>query len=192
MIRVFCIFLFFALPAISAPRLNDAPVMIYYPTTVGDRWVTETKYSDRMETLTEIVTALEKKDGAMIVTVCKESDGKVQPAKSEMKVTDEGLFRMSAYGAVFEKPYPILKMPLKVGLTWTVEASGSTLKYKVAKEEEIEVPAGKFKTFRLDVNLGENSLASIWYAPRVGVVRQEYKSNNLDYVKTLKEFKPGK
>jgi hypothetical protein len=195
----FCVIVGFAMPAGSAPRLKEAPVPVYYPATVGDRWVMETKSAaDAMEvsaTITEMVTAVEKKDGAVIVTVCREVDGKLQETKSQMKITDQGLFRISTYGTVYAEPYLVLKTPLKIGEAWTAEVSkGSTFKYKVTKEEEIEVPAGKFKTLRLEVDLGSagNARASIWYAPRVGVVKQEYKSDIVNYVKTLKEFKAGK
>jgi hypothetical protein len=190
--------LIFTFPVVSAPRLKDLPPSLYYPTTVGDRWVTETKWNDnaRVDTNTEVVTDVEKKDGEMIVTVGRESGGQVDAAKSQVKITEQGIFRMAAQGQKFDPPYHILKTPLKVGSSWSTEvrSSGTTFKYKVTKEEEIEVPAGKFKTFRLDVEIesGGSGQATIWYAPRVGIVRHDYKSENSNYSKVMKEFKAGK
>jgi hypothetical protein len=172
--------------------------------TVGDRWVTATESKadgeEATETVTEVVTAVEKKGGAIIVSVAREVDGKLASAVSQVKVTDQGLFRMSTQQTVFDVPYHVLKLPLKAGEAWTTEAragggAGTTFRYKVMKEEDVEVPAGKFKAFRIDVESdgqGRTSRASLWYAPRVGVVRQEHEGGNQKYVKVLKSFKPGK
>jgi hypothetical protein len=185
----------------SAPRLKDVPGGSYFPTTVGDRLVTEMRYKTHTDEYTEVVTAVEKKDGAVVVSVGREVDGKVSPQSSDVRVTDKGLFRMSLLGTVYDEPYCILKLPLKPGETWTSEsASGggavkSTFKYKAIKEEDVEVPAGKFHAFRIEVDVdtrGRATHSTIWYDARVGVVKMEYGDGDSGYVRVLKSFTPGK
>lgn len=183
---------------LAAPRLKELPPANFYPTTVGDRWTMETRYSaGHTETITEVVTQVEKIEGGTLVTVRREANGKIQEPKAEMKVTEAGLFRVSHYGTSYKAPYQVLKLPLKIGSEWTAEVdtgAAAIFKYKVTKVEDIEVPAGKYKTFKLEVDLGDQGKTKsvIWYAPRVGVVQHEYISENINYMKVLTEFKQGK
>ena len=64
-----CFILIVAGSTESAPRLKDEPAHIYFPMTVGDRWVVEMKYQTTTTEHTEVVTAVEKKDGATVTTV---------------------------------------------------------------------------------------------------------------------------
>jgi hypothetical protein len=185
-------------PAAAAPKLKDRSDRVYYPVTVGDRWVTEFRYPDRTVEVTEVVTAVETQDGARVESVSRENDGRASPDVSQMKVTDNGLFRVSQLGVAYAAPYCVLRLPLTPGATWTSEARSvigteARLKYTAVREEEVEVPAGKFRAFRLDVELewsGKTTHSSVWYAPRVGVIKQEHK--DAGYVQVLKSFTPGK
>ena len=184
----------------TAPKLKDRPAAAYYPTVVGDRWVTETKSQTATVENTEVVTAVEAKDGETIVSVGREVDGQVGPGVSQLRITDKGHFRMATAGRVYDKPYCILQLPLKPGAAWASEATrdGATttkFRYQVAKEEDVEVPAGKFRAFRIDVEAETGSGArrsALWYAPRVGVVRYENFDPAFGYVKVRKSFTPGK
>jgi hypothetical protein len=188
------------LPAGAAPRLKDRSARGYYPMTVGDRWVTAIRYADGTVELTEVVTAVEKEGEGQVVSVGRENGGRVGPDVSQMMVTDKGLFRVSQLGTAFEAPYCVLRFPLTPGATWTSEARSvvgteAKLKYTAVQEDDVEAPAGKFRAFRLDVELetaGKTSRSSIWYAPRVGVVKEERKDTDSGYVKVLKSFTPGK
>jgi hypothetical protein len=146
--------------------------------------------------LTEVVTAVEKKDGAQFVSVGRENGGKVGPDVSHMRVTDRGLFRATKNGTAFETQYCVLQLPFKPGSTWTPGPGGQTkLKYTAAKEEDMEVPAGKFRAFRVEVEIetaGRTRRSTVWYAAGVGVVKQEYKDADSAYVKVLKSFTPAK
>jgi len=183
----------------AAPRLKDAPGGDYYPATVGDRWVTEMQYKSGTSEYTEVVTAVEKKDGALIVTVGREANGKLLPQTSDVRVTDKGIFRVSLLGTVYDAPYCILKLPLKPGESWTSQVSSdgtvtSTFKYKAIKEETVEVPAGKFKAFRIEVDIdsrGQPAKSVIWYDARVGAIKMEHEAGDSSYARVLKSFKPG-
>jgi hypothetical protein len=186
-------------PVGSAPRLKDALAGDYFPTTVGDRWVTEMRYNSGTSEYTEVVTAVEKTDGGVVVTVGREADGKLLPQTSDVRVTDKGLFRVSLLGTVYDEPYCILKLPLKPGTSWTTQVKSdgtvnSTFKYRAIKEETVEVPAGKFKAFRIEVDTdsqGRSGKSVIWYDARVGAVKLEHEAGDSSYVRVLKSFKPG-
>ena len=194
-----CLVLVAVLPVGSAPRLKEEAARTYFPMTVGDRWVVELRYATTADEYTEVVTAVDQKDGATIVTVGREADGKVGPL-SHVKVTDEGLFRMSNLGTTYDPPYCILKFPVKPGQAWTSEVTSggavrTTFKYKAIQEEDVEVPAGKFRAFRLEVDIdsrGQTRKSVIWYAPRVGIVKMDHQDGESSYVRLLKKFEPGK
>ena len=183
----------------SAPRLKDQPPGIYFPTTVGDRCVVEMRYATTSAEYTEVVTAVEKTDGGTVVTVARGTDG--QPdSLSQVKVTDAGLYRMSHLGTTYDPPYCILKFPLKPGQAWTSEVTSggavrTTFKYKAIEEEDVEVPAGKFRTFRLEVDIdsrGQARKSVIWYSSRVGIVKMDHQDGDSSYIRELKKFEPGK
>jgi hypothetical protein len=194
-----CVVLITVGPINSAPRLKDEPARVYFPMTVGDRWVVELRYKTTSEEYTEVVTAIEKKDGATVVTVGREADGKAGPPLSHVKVADDGLYRMSHLGTTYDPPYRILKFPLKPGQAWTSEAGSggtvrSTFKYKAIHEEDVEVPAGKYRAFRIEVDIdtqGRTRKSVIWYAPRVGIVKMDHEDGDSGYVRVLKSFQPG-
>jgi hypothetical protein len=194
-----CVLLVSVAAAGSAPRLKDGPGGTYFPTTVGDRWVFETRYATTSAEYAEVVTAVERKGGATVVTVGREADGKVGPDLSQVRITDKGLYRSSYLGTVYDAPYCILKLPLKPGEAWTSEVSSggqvtSTFKYQAVREEEVEVPAGKFRAFRIDVDIdsrGQSNRSVIWYDARVGIVKLEHGPGEPESVRVLKSFKPG-
>jgi hypothetical protein len=186
-------------PVGSAPKLKDQPEGPYFPTTVGDRWMTEMRYKTRTIEYTEVVTAVEKKDGAVLVTVDRESEGVASSTPSEVRVTGKGLFRASSLGTVYDAPYCVLQLPPRAGDAWTSEVvSGgtviSTFKYKAVRFEDVEVPAGKFRAFRIEVdidNRGQAGRSVIWYDARVGIVKMDHDDGAGGYVRVLKSFKPG-
>ena len=194
-----CLVLVAVGPADPAPRLKEEPPRAYFPMTVGDRWVVEMRYATSSAEYTETVTAVEKADGGTVVTVGRGGDG--QPdSLSRVKVTDQGLFRMSNLGTTYDPPYCILKFPVRPGQAWTSEvttggAVRTTFKYKVVQEEDVEVPAGKFRAARLEVDIetrGQARKSVIWYAPRVGIVKMDHQDGDSGYVRVLKKFEPGK
>lgn len=199
-----CVALALVAPVGSAPRLKDPPARPYYPTTVGYRWVMETRGSagggEYTQTTTDVVTAVEKKDGDIIVSVSREVDGRAATKPSQMKLSSSGLFRISMGETIYDTPYCVLKLPLKAGEKWTSEVKlneniQTTFKYEVAKEEEVEVPAGKFRAFRINVlaeSRGTSSKYTLWYAPQFGSIKEQLDSENSNYVKELKSFKQGK
>lgn len=89
--------------------------------------------------------------------------------------------------SVLNPARPLLKLPPKVGQTWSWSPSDSTFDLKIISkwvgEESIKVQAGTFKAWKLQtVTAGEDmEVTSVtWYAPGVGVVRSERKGHRAD------------
>jgi hypothetical protein len=95
----------------------------------------------------------------------------------------------------------VLKLPAKEGETWEFASKDKgdltlTDRYTTGKEEEIEVPAGKFKAIRVDMETVSNGRTAVrmtyWHAPGVGVVKEvRHIDRQPDMVWVLKAFTRG-
>jgi hypothetical protein len=92
-------------------------------------------------------------------------------------VTDDGVRVHRSKGVRFDRPLLLFKFPLKAGDAWTGEAreGESTIAYKftTAGEEDVEVPAGKYRAVRIDWEMGA-STGTTWLARGVGSVKERY------------------
>lgn len=188
--------------AFCAPAPKDRPnSTAYFPIRVGDKWVMQLQNGDTTSEITEVVTEVEKKDGDFIVTVGRETNGEVR-VYSKTRVSENGLFRMLLGKAEYDPPVCVLKLPARKGESWTSEPNGTggkllrTQKHTIIGEEEIDVPAGKFKAIRIDIELaidsGKGFQSTIWYAPGVGPVKTISTIKDRERVQVLKSFTPGK
>ncbi len=60
--------------------------------------------------------------------------------------------------------------PFSVGDAWTVAAEGITCKYKVMAVEDLVLPIGEYRCFRIREEL--NGIKNYyWFAPNVGLVK---------------------
>lgn len=103
---------------------------------------------------------------------------------------------------LYETPIPRLKYPLVKEAAWEARVRRGgllvTVKSKVAGEEEVEVPAGKYRAFKVAMEMespaGKTESLS-WYAPDVGLVRQWVRQTSaaapLELTIELKSFKDG-
>jgi hypothetical protein len=77
----------------------------------------------------------------------------------------------------FSPPQTMVVAPLKKGATWNFNGHAGELKvqqrYDVLGEESVEVPAGKFQTFRIhgEQTTPSRMIIDRWFAPGVGIVR---------------------
>jgi hypothetical protein len=83
-----------------------------------------------------------------------------------------------------EKPWPLLKYPIKKADTWvhdlnvTGGGDSATIEMTVEDEEEVAVPAGKYKAWRVSMKCKEKKekgvdvLLTMWFAPDVGEVKR--------------------
>ena len=77
----------------------------------------------------------------------------------------------------FNPPQTMVTAPLKQGATWNFDGQAGDLKvhqqYTVTGEEDIEVPAGEFHTFRIRGEQSSPSQMTMdrWFAPGTGIVK---------------------
>jgi DUF3108-like len=189
------LFLIIALASSSAaaPPLKPAP-RYYYPTTLGDKLVYALRDDDKNTEVTEIVERVEAKDAGIIVTM-RRTPGDLT---RKVWVTETAVLAVSEQGIDHDPPITLVKLPAKAGAEWDSTPKAARLgavsghKSKVVGEEEVEVPAGKFKAIRVDsiISLsGERYTVSQWYVPGVGLVKTQRAPNDRE---VLKSFAPGK
>jgi hypothetical protein len=192
-----CLFLTWGVPA--APRKDDPASSYYSATKVGDKLVYEDKRGSQSEEYVIEVIEARQKGAAMLVTVLRgQDDWKSEPWRNE--ISDRGAWKVAKGDAVFESPKRVLRLPFLKGDTWETSywynGERVTGKYTSADEEEIEVPAGRFRCLRVEaksVIKGDTWTDTFWWAPRVGIVKEELvdNDNRPKLTSVLKSFTPG-
>jgi hypothetical protein len=195
--------------AASAPVPKGAGPADYFPTKVGTRWVYEVSGDEPAEVAEEVVS-VEEKDGTRVVMLRVEHKS-VDPAtktpvtaiwKDKVLVRKDGVFAVTWWSA--EPGLCLLRLPHARGNTWEERHpyldTGDTLKRtcSASDPEEVKVPAGAYKAVRVETTHSVAGKAGAqtarfsddWYAPGVGLVKQERRDVNR--VRVLKEFTPGK
>ena len=190
--------------AAAAPASKDKGDL-YHPIKEGDKRVYEEKgVTGRVRESSNVVTKVEKKDDVFIVTTGREIKGKMRDTGT-LEVSDKGVTTTATTFAKLKTPRPVIKLPAKEGDKWEYDSdggdgpAGAKATFTVGKEEEIEVPAGKFKAIRIDAELkydignGPTTIkTSRWYAPKVGLIKMVTNPGATESVMVLKSFTPGK
>jgi len=170
----------------------------YYPLNVNDKWTYDVKAGDKELVVSASVAKIEKIDDKELARIDSEINGKVATTE-HLTSNDTGVYRARYNGVDFDPPVQILRYPIKEGETWDGEtkAGSETFKYtvRVAKaKDEVEVPAGKFETVKVEIKLVQNkqSVDSIyWFADGVGIVKQEASIQNTKLTLELQKFEKG-
>ncbi len=162
----------------AAPVPKAKPKHRYFPTEIGTKWV----YKQGKQEWTDEITKVAERDGATWLAIRKTEGGK-STERSYSVGENEFIWRKDSD---FTIDRIILKFPPKKGETWTVETpiqkgfefalSGIMT---VGAEEEITVPAGKYKAFPVMFELTAvedeklpkpTKINTAWYAENVGLV----------------------
>jgi hypothetical protein len=187
-------------PVASAPGPKGKPVPLYFGTRVGDTWVYEIRTPAAKVDMIEAVSAADEKDGVVVVAVTRTYQGETAVSQ-QLAVSEQGLQLLAVGGSNLSHAQWVVKVPVKAGDTWTVDLDAPPgrqplkLTYTVRGEEEVEVPAGKFKAVRVDTTLNDPVVPmpiSRWYAPGIGLVKSVSKIGKDDRVQILKSFTTGK
>ncbi len=184
----------------------------YFPLGKGHKWVYKTDY-DEDTLIVHEVTASEKVGEAeclvMETRAVNEKEERNRVLRKEwLAVSDEGVrIHKVLRGRTemeVEAPFFKLKRDLRKDDEWEGEAKASENPakhhYRVGVEEDVEVPAGKFKAVKVSVKIesGTRHVAEgyEWYARNVGLVKSEmtisFAGEGTTIVTELKEFKAGK
>lgn len=202
MTRVHSVLLLIVSTLLVASCISVAPVPketssgLYYPTVVGSRRVMVIRTGTYSREEAETVTHVEEKDGIYRVTVDCEMDGDRLTPGYVYEVSNRELYQMSTENPVHGNGTLLLK--LIDDTTWTLgdDAEEPLATLKLMQEEDVEVPAGKFRAIRVDGVRHQGLEApfnfSFWYAPGVGLVKGEAKRESSTSTTELKSFTLGK
>jgi hypothetical protein len=194
MIRTFALCLLLPTLGSAAPGLKEKP--LYFSTQVGATFEFENKVNNRIHQETLTIDDVKKKDGAWIIRYSHSEMG-VKLTTLTIRLSELEMVLLSNSVEKFEPPHALLKVTAKVGDTWkALGDNGTELIYKAMGEEEVEVPAGKFKALRVDTTFkfkgGDEGISSTWYAPQLGRIKAVLKTGRLEHISVLKAFTEGK
>ncbi|OHB72233.1 MAG: hypothetical protein A2W23_08710 [Planctomycetes bacterium RBG_16_43_13] len=89
----------------------------------------------------------------------------------------------------------VLKFPLKKGSKWSSSEMLVENDSKNEGEEEIEVPAGKMKCWKISRVVFDNAMKmekkEMWFARDIGIVKESVKGAGLEFTRELKSFSKG-
>ena len=180
----------------------------YLPLGKGYKWVYKTDY-DEMEIVHEVAGAEKVGDVDCFVvehkTVIASADRTRVLWKEWVAVSDEGVkihkLQRGRSEITIEKPFFKIKDILKKDDEWEglgqAEENPPKYHYLVEEENEVEVPAGKFKAWKVHVKIesGDRHTSDSyeWYAKGVGLVKAEmtvkFGNEGATTISELKEFK---
>jgi hypothetical protein len=182
----------------AAPKLKDsAKFPAYFPTEVGAKWVYDESGQERVR----VVTQVDVKDDQTLITI-QELTGNTSFPYLKYSVSPKGVYLLESSTFKIE-PVCVLRFPIKEGDTWPVQYEpqkglrGSTQKVTVGKFEDVEVPAGKFKAIRVEVEVTAHAGKLLdtperyvtWYAHEVGLIKTTLEGVT---IRVLKSFSSGK
>lgn len=200
-----------AMAGSSSPSLASPAADTYYPLAKGHKWTYSTDYSEDTDLVHE-VTGVEKIGeiecfivehktvsdalGTRLMRkewLASDADGvlihRVQRGRSEMDVA---------------KPFFKVKHAMKKDEEWKGEAKATEnppqYSIRVEEEADVEVPAGKYKAWKVHVKvesgLRHSAEGTEWYAKNVGLVKSQItiRAGGEDFtlVSELKKFEAGK
>lgn len=185
-------------------------VEAFAPPTAGTKYILsiDERGSKKTETWTVLddstphngVPTLRTSDGANIMVINRNTGNWM------MSLDDSGKPLISASPDLGQYAWP-----LHVGKRWTAQTSYTdhsrgrswdniTTYYRVAGYEDVTVPAGTFKAFRIDHTPGQSNATTgtIWFAPALGIVVKRRYERTVDHYRgytqidtELVEYHPG-
>lgn len=172
-----------ALPAPVPDHIKPKKALLYFPTTVGTKWV----YQSRDQEWTQVVTAVAEKDGVFVVTYDTLAADGTTEHQYKRAVSEYGISQVTGKQVKLDPKQLCLKLPHKELETWKDEEL--EVIYKSLKSERVKVPAGIFDAIpvEMETTTGHRVLTvTEWYAPGVGVVKRSHGGV------VMKSFTPGK
>jgi hypothetical protein len=171
----------------------------YYPLSPGNKWTYQVDAGDGKKVeLSNQIAKTETIDGKPMARLETLLNGNVV-ATEHLMISTEGVFRCRYNGVEVSPPVCILKYPIKEEAMWETDTKigGQQLKIKssTGKFEEVTTPAGKYKTAPVvtetDVT-GTTIKAKLWFAPDVGIVKQDTEFGEKKFNLELLKFDAAK
>ena len=151
----------------------------YYPLKVGTRW----QYKVGANSIAVKVVKHEKVGDVNCALLETTRDDQVLAAE-HIGVKADGIYRYTIGPFKPDPPFRILKLPAKKGDTWQVDTKIGAQEIKGSfsvTEEEVTVPAGKYKALSvvskgLETPDGNGNMVKLvfkfWFAEKAGMVKQ--------------------
>lgn len=193
------------LTSATAAPFPRAPVTPeYYPTKLGAKRVVQVTVQEpakpkRLSEHTEVVTAVEEKDGTKLVTVARDGGRAV----ARYAVSPGGVARVRQDEFTFDPPLRLLRLPTRPGDEWEWDSAVTspfpparfTGRCRAFGPEWVEVPSARYLAMRVEAEYsdgaGDHTQVS-WYAPRVGLVKEVTRSPGRKTETVLTAFVPAK
>ena len=162
--------------------------------------------------ITRTVLSVDRKGASTVVAIKEEKP----PLKSEIVRQDEepapiienhvylhsrdGVFLIMRDLDVLDPPCCVVRLPLKAGDAWEVNCPTvfpAAIKCAIGNEEEVEVPAGRFKAVRIDkrsvLSDGKTVRATDWVVPGMGAIKSRaLLPDGTEAIQILSSFTSGK
>jgi hypothetical protein len=182
---------------LAAPVPKAKPKEFGFPTEIGTKWVYAAGKAGEREWTEEIMESEKRDDTVWIKVQYREAENSHYVTYS---VSPQCVTQLNSAGWKIDNV--LLQLPPKKGDTWKVGTpiqkglicdSGQMT---VGEVEEVTVPAGKYKTIKVEYEVTNRSGVELekpitykyWYASEVGLV----KFTTTDFERSLKSFTPGK
>jgi hypothetical protein len=181
---------------IPPDRKNSVPK---YPTAVGTKWV----YTEVKRDITRVITDSKVNDDEVTIFISQVLKNGQQAQHMELFISPKGIFIQEIAGMRVQPPLCCFKSQTPPGSSWKNEVKsedGGTGEDTVTmlEPEEVEVPAGKFKAYRVEHKCpfvsGMTATSTFWFVSGIGIVKEVHNADKplLKVEMVLKSFTPGK
>jgi hypothetical protein len=156
----------------------------YYPLQVGNKWDYKVEAAGSSAQAVSRIVKVENIDGVSLARLEATVNGNVV-ANEHLRSDDKGVFRYRNNGQPIDPPICLLRYPAKSGDKWDGDITVGKEKGKYScetREENVEVPAGKFKAMKVTVTLEakmQKVTTSYWFVKDVGFVKQTVEAGDL-------------
>ncbi|MHB1561184.1 MAG: TapB family protein [Isosphaeraceae bacterium] len=177
----------------------------YYPLAVGTRWHYQVDIGQaQKQEITLVIAEEETADGKPVSRLEVFNDGVRRQMTEHLMSNENGVFRVRIGGVTYNPPLCLLKYPLKPGQSWVTKTTANdgqqlSAVCKQGAEQEIQVPAGKFRTIPCTIQIDQQTpkglmriVNTYWFAENIGVVKQKLDMNGPVVVMELSKFEPPK
>ena len=190
--RLLLVLTLFCTNTIQEAKTEEEKTPSYFPIKLGTKWSYEVKQAGKTVKLENQIAKIETIDGKSLSVFEKSVNGTVAGTE-HLAATEKGVFRHRVDGTELSPPICVLKSTLKKDDTWETESTIANeqikVKAKVLDAEDVTVPAGKYKAFRVEVEYsvaGMQATVTFWFAPDVGIVKQSIDGSDKNFIELTK------
>jgi hypothetical protein len=181
----------------NRPVFADEPQPAdYLPLREGTKWHFDAKVNSLSVPMIIRVAKFQSSESRQAARLETVVNGSVA-ASEYLGVSEEGIFRLKMNNIDINPPLQILRFPIKKGDAWTSTATvgGETLKAdSVVDLQKVSVPAGSFEAALVTttVSTPQGRMTNRqWFAPGIGLVKQEVNLSGAKILAELRSSEPG-